>query len=185
MKIIGTDHRHPAAHYSLSPDPHYFPQREADHNSIRRASWHEPRQRIRGLGRGLGAFGPRPGRLLGRLNNRVAVAGTKVFGTMRACYCFAAFGLVPLVDSAHQATYMYWSNFIQLVALPMLMVGTARVGAELGCHTTDGHDPASGEFAQNTAGPGGLVLRASSAQPGVGGSADASEFDSSGHADNR
>jgi hypothetical protein len=185
MKTFGTDHRHPAAHNSLSPDPRYFPQPEVDRNSIRRARSHEPRQRIRSLGRCLGAFGSRPGRLLQRLNNRVAVAGTKVFGTMWACYCFAAFGLVSLVDSAHQTTYMYWSNFIQLVASPMLMVGTARAGAELGCHTTDGHDPVRSEFAQNTADASDHVLRASPAQSGVGGSADASEFDSLGHADNR
>ncbi len=84
--------------------------------------------------------GPTAGRLLQRFNDRVAVAGTKAFGTMWAFYCFAFLGLVPLVDPAHETTYLYWSNVIQLVSLPMLMVGTARVGARTRQPTNEAPD---------------------------------------------
>ncbi|MCX4093389.1 hypothetical protein [Nocardia sp. alder85J] len=60
------------------------------------------------------------------LNDRLAVAGTKAFGTMWACYGLAVFGLAPLIDPGRQATYLYLSNLVQLIAVPMLMVGSAR-----------------------------------------------------------
>ena len=195
MKTFDTEHR-PAPHRSVrSPSPYLFSQPEADRtSSARRARWRGPWQRICRLGRietscGRGAFGSRPDRLLRRLNNRVAVAGTKAFGTMWACYCFVIFGLAPLIDPLHQATYLYWSNVIQLVALPMLMVGTTRIGAELESRTRDAHDPGNSELAHDAAGPGHLALHSLSAQVESGSDAgrvqggvwdDNSEFASSG-----
>ncbi len=72
--------------------------------------------------------------LVRRINDNLARAGTRAFGTMWACYGFALFGLAPLADPRHQDGYLYWSNVIQLVALPMLMVG-ARLGSAVSHRT--------------------------------------------------
>ena len=67
---------------------------------------------------------------LNNFNNNVALWLTLKFGSMWACYAFLVYGLLPLLPifHNHQVTFMYWSNFTQLIALPLIMVGTNILG---------------------------------------------------------
>lgn len=63
--------------------------------------------------------------LLSRINDLLATRITILVGTMWAFYAFAIFGLTPLVWPAYENQILYWSNFLQLVFLPVITVGTA------------------------------------------------------------
>jgi hypothetical protein len=65
-----------------------------------------------------------------RVNESLAVWLTKAFGTMWLCYGFMIYGLLPLfaVFRPHEAAFLYWSNWIQLWALPLILVGTNILG---------------------------------------------------------
>lgn len=57
-------------------------------------------------------------------NNWVAIHGTKLFGTMWCTYAFIFYsGVLPLIFPDQKETLLYWSNAIQLDALPLLAVG--------------------------------------------------------------
>lgn len=62
------------------------------------------------------------------LNGRLAAWGTKVFGSMPTFYAFVIYGALGAVWVSAQATLLYWSNWIQLWSLPLLMVGALVVG---------------------------------------------------------
>lgn len=66
--------------------------------------------------------------VLQNLNERLAVKATFVFGSMWAFYLFALYGLAPLVFPSAINTLLYWSNVVQLVALPLLAVGQGVLG---------------------------------------------------------
>ena len=63
-----------------------------------------------------------------KVNERIAVWATRKFGTMWMAYVFAAYGFIPLVWASLSTTVLYWSNWIQLWSLPLIMVGTAVIG---------------------------------------------------------
>lgn len=69
-----------------------------------------------------GAVGKMP------VNMRLAAWGTRVFGSMPMFYAFVVYGALGAVFVAHQATLLYWSNWIQLWSLPLLMVGALVLG---------------------------------------------------------
>jgi len=60
---------------------------------------------------------------ISHLNDWIAEQGTKLFGTMYCTYILMCYGLLPLFFPDQQETLLYWSNVIQLIALPLLMVG--------------------------------------------------------------
>lgn len=62
------------------------------------------------------------------LNARLAKRGTLVFGSMWAFYVFVVYGALGAVFTKQQATLLYWSNWIQLWSLPLLMVGGIVLG---------------------------------------------------------
>ena len=62
------------------------------------------------------------------LNMRVAAWGTRKFGSMPAFYLFVVYGALGAVFVKYQATLLYWSNWIQLWSLPLLMVGGIVLG---------------------------------------------------------
>lgn len=62
------------------------------------------------------------------LNMRLAAWGTRKFGSMPAFYLFVIYGALGAVFTAHQATLLYWSNWVQLWSLPLLMVGGIVLG---------------------------------------------------------
>ena len=59
-----------------------------------------------------------------RFNDWIAINVTKIFGTMWLTYIFFIFGFVPVFCPETETWCLYWSNTIQLWALPLLMVGT-------------------------------------------------------------
>ncbi len=66
--------------------------------------------------------------VMGRLNAAVAVRITKVVGTMYCAYAFTALALVALpaaIDQGSPTVLVNWlsSNFLQLVLLPIIIVG--------------------------------------------------------------
>ena len=69
---------------------------------------------------------------IGRLNEAIAVWLTKAFGTMWICYAFMVYGLLPAfaLFHAHQEAFLYWSNWVQLWSLPLILVGTNILGRE-------------------------------------------------------
>lgn len=80
---------------------------------VRRAEIHEA---VHGTGR------------LGRLNARVAVRITEIVGTMYCAYAFTLIALVALPAAIEQGSVtilVNWlsSNFLQLVLLPIILVG--------------------------------------------------------------
>ncbi len=59
------------------------------------------------------------------INERVAIKSTVVFGSMWTFYLFFLYGFLPLIPalSSYQGKFLYWGSWIQLWALPLLMVG--------------------------------------------------------------
>lgn len=62
------------------------------------------------------------------LNDRIAARCTVIFGTMGMTYAFVVYGALGALFTAQQATLLYWSNWIQLWSLPLLMVGSLVLG---------------------------------------------------------
>jgi hypothetical protein len=75
-----------------------------------------------------------------RFNEHLAVRATKAFGTMWAFYVFTAYGLLPLLFPQAINTLLYWSNVVQLVALPLLAVGQAVLGRAAERQAKETHD---------------------------------------------
>jgi hypothetical protein len=75
-----------------------------------------------------------------RCNERLAVLMTRGFGTMWAFYGFTMYGLLPLLFPSAQDRLLYWSNVIQLVALPLLMVGQNVLGRATERQARETHD---------------------------------------------
>ena len=69
---------------------------------------------------------------LNQVNETLAVSLTKAFGTMWICYGFMVYGLLPAfaVFHPHQEAFLYWSNWVQLWSLPLILVGTNILGRE-------------------------------------------------------
>ena len=65
-------------------------------------------------------------------NETLAVCLTKAFGTMWICYAFMVYGLLPAFAIFHpyQDSFLYWSNWVQLWSLPLILVGTNILGRE-------------------------------------------------------
>ena len=67
-----------------------------------------------------------------QINETLAVCLTKAFGTMWICYAFMVYGLLPAFAIFHpyQDSFLYWSNWVQLWSLPLILVGTNILGRE-------------------------------------------------------
>jgi hypothetical protein len=74
------------------------------------------------------------------LNERLAVLATRSFGTMWVFYLLTIYGLLPLLFPQAQDRLLYWSNVIQLVALPLLMVGQNVLGRGAERQARETHD---------------------------------------------
>ncbi|MFI9271911.1 hypothetical protein ACIGXM_14490 [Kitasatospora sp. NPDC052896] len=63
--------------------------------------------------------------LVTRINESIAVAATRVFGSMWTTYTFFAYGFLPVIFPSWMTALLYWSNTVQLWSLPLLLVGSA------------------------------------------------------------
>lgn len=61
-----------------------------------------------------------------KFNKVVAAKATIIFGTMEMFYAFFIYGLLPLIPalSPYESQLFYWSGWVQLWALPLLLVGS-------------------------------------------------------------
>jgi len=69
---------------------------------------------------------------INQINEAVAVWLTRAFGTMWICYAFMVYGLLPAfaLFHRHQEAFLYWSNWVQLWSLPLILVGTNILGRD-------------------------------------------------------
>jgi hypothetical protein len=82
---------------------------------------------------------------MGRFNAAVAVRITKVVGTMYCAYVFALIALVALPAALQQGSptvLVNWlsSNFLQLVLLPIIMVGQNVISASQDARAEADHE---------------------------------------------
>jgi hypothetical protein len=63
-----------------------------------------------------------------RFNTKLAMRATLLFGTMECFYIAVVYGALGAIFPAHQAALLYWSNWVQLWSLPLLMVGAYVLG---------------------------------------------------------
>ncbi|MGW7001443.1 hypothetical protein ACWGCW_01100 [Streptomyces sp. NPDC054933] len=82
---------------------------------------------------------PRPG-VFARFNETLARRATLVFGTMWMFYAFTVYGLLPLIFPNATVTLLYWSNVVQMIALPLIMVGTNILGRDSEHRSLETHD---------------------------------------------
>jgi len=87
-----------------------------------------------------------PESLISRINDVLATRVTLFVGTMWAFYAFVIFGLTPLLWPEHEEQILYWSNFLQLVFLPVITVGTAIMGRATEARATADHKKIRKEF---------------------------------------
>jgi hypothetical protein len=85
--------------------------------------------------------------LVGRINNGVAIRITLLVGSIWAFYAFVIFGLTPLVWPQYETQILYWSNFLQLVFLPVITVGTAIMSRGTEARAAQDHETIQKEFA--------------------------------------
>ena len=67
--------------------------------------------------------------MIDKINRWIAVNMTLAMGSIWAFYGFVIFGLIPVVIPSLEPSLLYWSNFIQLIFLPVIMVGQNVLGA--------------------------------------------------------
>lgn len=75
-----------------------------------------------------------------QFNRWLAVKITISFSTMWAFYLFFLYGLVPLLWPQYTDKILYWSNFLQLIALPALAVGAAVLAERTQQRDQETHD---------------------------------------------
>src|SRR5438034_10880013 len=86
---------------------------------------------------------------MGRLNAAIAVRVTKIVGTMYCAYVFTAIALVALPAAVQQGSptvLVNWlsSNFLQLVLLPIIIVGQKVISAADVAGAAAGHETLNG-----------------------------------------
>ena len=67
---------------------------------------------------------------INQINETLALYLTKAFGTVWICYAFMIYGMLPAFAVFHpyQESFLYWSNWVQLWSLPLILVGTNILG---------------------------------------------------------
>jgi membrane protein implicated in regulation of membrane protease activity len=72
---------------------------------------------------------------------------TMFVGTIWAFYVFVIFGLTPVFWPSYETQILYWSNFLQLVFLPIITVGTAILSRDAQARAEQDHETIQQEFA--------------------------------------
>jgi hypothetical protein len=85
--------------------------------------------------------------LISRINDVLAMRVTLLVGSIWAFYAFVIFGLTPLIWPQYEEQILYWSNFLQLVFLPVITVGTAIMSRGTEARAVQDHAAIQKEFA--------------------------------------
>lgn len=76
-----------------------------------------------------------------RTNERIAIYITSRVGTMNCVYAFLAFAFLPMIWPASMNTVQFISSgVLQLILLPLVMVGTKYMTAESDRQAKEMHD---------------------------------------------
>jgi len=87
------------------------------------------------------------GSLVARVNDVLATKITIIVGSIWAFYAFVIFGLTPLVWPNYEQQILYWSNFLQLIFLPVITFGTAILSRDSQARAEQDHETIQMEFA--------------------------------------
>jgi len=83
------------------------------------------------------------------INNWIALRITLIVGTMWCVYAFAALTVLPLFYPASTVAVQFISSaFLQLVLLPMIMVGNALLSKSSEARAAEDHDMIMAELAE-------------------------------------
>ncbi|MEX0696043.1 MAG: hypothetical protein WD099_00725 [Dongiaceae bacterium] len=85
--------------------------------------------------------------LVSRINDVLAMRVTLLVGSIWAFYAFVIFGLTPLLWPQYEEQILYWSNFLQLIFLPVITVGTAIMSRGTEARAAQDHTAIQKEFA--------------------------------------
>ena len=84
---------------------------------------------------------------MSRLNDVLATRITMLVGSIWAFYAFVIFGLTPILWPEYETQILYWSNFLQLIFLPIITVGTAILSRNSERRAAEDHRTIRKEFA--------------------------------------
>jgi hypothetical protein len=90
---------------------------------------------------------PQDDSLVSRINEVLATRITMLVGTIWAFYAFVIFGLTPVLWPEYEQTILYWSNFLQLIFLPIITVGTTILSRDSDKRAREDHSAIKREFA--------------------------------------
>jgi hypothetical protein len=90
---------------------------------------------------------PQDNSLVSRINEILATRITMLVGTIWAFYAFVIFGLTPVLWPDYEQTILYWSNFLQLIFLPIITVGTTILSRDSDKRAREDHRAIKREFA--------------------------------------
>jgi hypothetical protein len=84
--------------------------------------------------------------LVSKINTLLATRITMVVGSIWAFYAFVIFGLTPVFWPSYETEILYWSNFLQLIFLPAITVGTVILNRDSEARAMQDHDTIRREF---------------------------------------
>ncbi|MEZ5875428.1 MAG: hypothetical protein R3D30_11575 [Hyphomicrobiales bacterium] len=84
--------------------------------------------------------------LVSKINDILAMRITMLVGSIWAFYAFVIFGLTPILWPNYETEILYWSNFLQLVFLPVITVGTAIMNRDSERRAKEDHHTIRKEF---------------------------------------
>ena len=84
--------------------------------------------------------------LVSKINDVLAMRITMLVGSIWAFYAFVIFGLTPILWPDYETQILYWSNFLQLVFLPVITVGTAILNCDSERRAKEDHHTIRREF---------------------------------------
>ena len=84
--------------------------------------------------------------LVSKINTVLATRITMVVGSIWAFYAFVIFGLTPVFWPAYETEILYWSNFLQLIFLPAITVGTVILNRDSEARALEDHQTIRREF---------------------------------------
>jgi ABC-type multidrug transport system fused ATPase/permease subunit len=85
--------------------------------------------------------------LVSKVNDVLATRITMLVGSIWAFYVFVIFGLTPILWPGYETEILYWSNFLQLIFLPVITVGTAILSRNSERRAAEDHRTIRREFA--------------------------------------
>jgi|GEM_PF-1348951 len=84
--------------------------------------------------------------LIAKINDVLALRITMIVGSIWAFYAFVIFGLTPILWPEYETQILYWSNFLQLVFLPVITVGSAILNRDSERRAKQDHHTIRREF---------------------------------------